>query len=29
MILGRNEKPIIGGYHQFDNFGLFNGYWPR
>ena len=28
MILGRNEKPIIGGYHSFDDLGLFNGYGP-
>lgn len=28
MILGRNEKPIIGGYHSFDELGLFNGYGP-
>lgn len=28
MILGRNKKPFIGDYRQFDNLGLFNGYWP-
>ena len=26
--LGRYDLPIIGGYHSFDNLGLFNGYGP-